>query len=1041
MKIDGKYQVIKSLGEGFGGSVFLVEKDDQWVALKQLRMRTDHQCLSPEEILDNFKQEFSTLKNLNHPHILRILDFGFDPKENFYYFTTEYIEGKNIYEATRDLIPEEIEELFVQAFRALSYLHSHQVYHFDIKPTNILITQNPEGKKITKIIDFGLAAFQKKGFLAGTPSYLAPEALLGEGLDGRADLYSLGVTWYTCLAGQNPFQMEDMKKTIDLQRVWMPPPISTQSPKIPAYLDPIFEKLLKKNPAERYHRADQVIRDLNWSGSRRYPLETEATALAYLPGEGQLIGREIEWSQLLSFFDRVFFTKSESKICVLLSGDAGTGKSRLLKELKYHAQLQTIPVFNLREVSPGDLKSESLFVADDADSETVELAKRWMQQFHTHSFLILLAGRDLSNPGGFGFKIELGNLNRRKVSEYTQSVLGIENPPDFLVDELFSRTEGNPLLLTELLQTLIESHQIFDEQGRWSSSLLKEVGIDFNKFEVPKTLAEYCRTKFFSLPQNCQKILSALALAKASLDISLPGKLGFQFEKKDWELLEKEKIVRVDPASGELKLQNPAFRDCISQHLDSLTFASLHQALGDIFREDPRTQEAAWYHLGFGLGNPEERFRYLIQYGDALLSHNLGLEAAKAFGQASEVTQTLENRVDANLRRVRALFRGGHHSEALKLSEETQILLKEERKNPQAWRWVQKTFREMGSIYLKAGRLDLAHESLKVSRVLLEEHEEENLVEQMVLDNFRASLLMREGKLAEAQVICEETHSRWRTLPIEMKKQILNNELASIYLAQGKKDKAKLLFQEQAHFYEEIGHSAKRAYALYGWAESSYALKEFEEAIPIYQACLNLSREIKNEELLFHSFNGLGNITFLQKDWASAAQHYQEALELAEHNANLDSSVAIAINLAIVLRLQRDYGSAHLYLKHVIETLESQFPPSLHQLQFLTQGYLELGELNLEMGTWVESRDAYRDAVRLVKHHPGLERFRFQALSGLVRADQHLERNQEVQSVLQDLEKGTLLASEKEQLEKIKKDFEHPKEAGFFEKIGAAIHH
>src|SRR5262249_32308576 len=141
--IDGKYQILKKLGEGFGGYVFLTEANGRKVALKQLEM--DREGLTPEEILESFKVEFSTLTKLTHPHILRILDFGFDSKEDTYYFTTEYIDGPSIFAATRHRSSQEIEELFVQALRALSYLHNHKVYHLDIKSKNILISENSQG--------------------------------------------------------------------------------------------------------------------------------------------------------------------------------------------------------------------------------------------------------------------------------------------------------------------------------------------------------------------------------------------------------------------------------------------------------------------------------------------------------------------------------------------------------------------------------------------------------------------------------------------------------------------------------------------------------------------------------------------------------------------------------------------------------------------------------------------------------------------------------------------------------------------------------
>jgi tetratricopeptide (TPR) repeat protein/tRNA A-37 threonylcarbamoyl transferase component Bud32 len=1019
-KIDRKYQVVKTLGEGMGGVVFLAEVGEKRVALKQLQM--EQKGLSSEEILENFKREFSLLKELNHPHIVRILDFGFDRQENFYYFTTEYIEGSDIFTATRGLSSEEIEEYFVQILRALSYLHSHRVCHLDIKPLNILVGQNDRGQKNAKLIDFGISAFRKQGVLAGTPAYLAPETLLGERLDGRADLYSLGVSWYECLTGQNPFRSEKSFITLDRQRTLVLPHISTQSSRIPPYLDPIFEKLLRKNPAERYHHADQVIRDLNWSGSRHYPLETEATALAYLPGEGKLVGREAEWSQLISFFDRVFLTRSDSKCCVLLSGTLGTGKSRLLKELKYHAQLHGVHTLNLTEVSPSDLKGDTLLLADNADAETLEKATQWIRQFHTHSILIVLAGPNLKDLSETGFTVSLNNFDRFAVAQYIASVLGVENPPDFLVDELFSRSEGNPLFLTELLNSLILSHQVFDEQGRWSPSMLEEIGVDFNKLLVPKTLDEYCRSKYENLPAASKQLLATIALTKAPLERTMIGKLGLEIHKSDWDFLQRANLVGVDPYLNELRLLNPSLRDWIPHHVEPQILSRIHQALGDLFLGNPSTEEAAWFHLGLGRGERGGRFQYLLRYGDALYHRQCWLEAARVFDDAFALAPTPENQVEGHLRRARALFHAGRSSEALVLLEETQRILKKERENPEHWRWVEQTFREMGVFYLKAGRFDLARESLQSARVLLEEHEE-NTVELMILDNLKGSLLMREGKLRDAAERCEETYQRWQTWPQEMKKQVQNNELASIYMAQGKKKEAKALFQAQTDFYQEIKNFNKKAYAIHGWAESCYGLSEFEESEKMYQSCVELARKLKNEELLFHAFNGLGNIAYSRKDWTHCVEYYRRALELAQHHSDSNSSVAIAINLAIVFRHQGDSASAYLYLRHVIDTLEAEFPPSIHQLQFLTHADLELGKLCASDFKWFEAWDAYRDASRLIRHHPTLERFYFAALSGLVQTAFHLGRTQEAQTLLTELEKRNLSDPEKIELEELKRNF------------------
>jgi tetratricopeptide (TPR) repeat protein len=1021
--IDGKYQILKNLGEGFGGSVYLVECEGKRVALKQLKMRSDLQYFSAQDILSGFKQEFSTLAKLNHPHILRILDFGFDAQKNFYYFTTEYIPGKTILEATQGLTPLQIEELFVQTLRALSYLHNQRVYHLDIKPNNLLVEEGSQNEKTAKLIDFGIAAFKKKGIFAGSPLYVAPEAILQDPCDGRTDLYSLGVTWYECLARKNPFASGSLLETLDLQKKWIPPPISQAATNVPRYLDVVLEKLLKKNPAERYHHADQVIRDLNWGGGRNYPLETEATALAYLPGEGKLVEREEEWSKIISLFEKIFISRKKLKGHIVISGAPGTGKSRLLRELKYHAQLQAVPVFEENDFYKIDVKSDCLLLIDNIHDKTMNAAERWMQLFHPYSILLITSGTDLKNNNVSDIFISLKNFKYDSVKKYISSILGVEeDPPAFLVEELYSRTEGNPLFLTDLLDSLIRSHQIFDAQGKWSPLMLKEIKVDFRKLQVPKTLQEYCQSKFKNLPNQAQQLLSIIALSKIPLDNLLLMKMGIDFNKDDLKILEKNNLVRVDPAKGEIRLNNPNFLDWIPENLSPGLLAHLHETLGKLFSSDPNTRFVAGYHLGLGLGSYQERLQHLWDYGESLLDQGSWLEAASALDQALALAVKPEDQVNTLLKKARALFRAGRHSDALLLLEKGQQILKNEKGNPKQWHWVQQTYREMGSIYLKARKFDLAHDALQASRILLEEHGEDP-TEEIILENLRASLLMREGKLNDAETIFEKNYEQWKSLPLENRKRILNNELGSIYLAKGELEKSKNYFSAMTSFCSEISDLNRKVFATYGCAESCLLLNDLEGALPLYQSCVELSRILKNEELLFHAFNGLGNIAFSQKNWALAAQHYQNALELAQHSADVDSSIGIAINLAHVLRLQKDYTSSGLYLRHVLDTLEGKTSPSLHQIQFLIQGYLELGRLYLEKGCWLEARDGYRDAVRLVKYNSPLNRFRFLAYAGLAEAEFELGRNQEANNILMELEEGKISSAEKKELEELRNSF------------------
>lgn len=1023
--IDGKYRVLSKLGDGLSGFVYLVESAGERIALKQLRMQSEHSCLSPEENLENFKQEFSTLTKLSHPHILQILDFGYDRKEKLYYFTTEYIEGLDIYHATRQLPYGDVEDLFVQTLRALSYLHSQHIYHLDIKPSNILVQKGDDGRLTAKIIDFGLAAFRRKGMLAGSPPYLAPESILEEKRDGRSDIYSLGATWYTCLTGQNPFEGANLAETITLQKVHMPPPVSERLNHVPGYLDAILEKMLKKNPADRYHRADQVIRDLNWNSSKKYPLETKATALSYLPGEGSLVGRQKEWDQLIACFNRVFLSEKESHAAVLITGGSGTGKTRLLRELKFHAQLQTVPVIEFKEPPIPETKRGCVLLIDNLRPEHLDALGYWRIQLHPHPVLLVLTCSDPKMTLDYDYKIGLENFKSEEVREFIASVIGVGDPPEYLTQQLHSRSKGNPLLLKEILFSLIMSQQIFDEKGRWSPELLKELTVDFSNLEVPKTLKEFCEKKYRALPPECQKILIALALAKYPLTRPLFEQMGYNNASRcQWTLLEEEDLVSFEPTSGSYRLLNPSFQEWIQQNVPPHTLVSVHQDLGAAFSRSRESEEAAWYHMGFGLSDKNARYRYLLNYGDALLKKTRYLETLRIYDAALALAPSRENRVEIQLQKSRALFFAGRHHEALKLLEELQTILKKEGNNPQQKSWIQQTYREMCNIYLKAGRLDLARESLQVSSILLDESPVYTF-EKMTLDNFKGSILMREGKLWEAAAICEETRRLWESWPLEDKKKVLNNELPTIFLSMKDADRAKNLFQADASFYQAIGNTTKRAYCIYGWAESCCALQQFDEAANIYRFCIDLSRELKNEELLLHAYTGLGNIAYFKKDWKTCLEHYQHSLELAQHRLHSDYSIAISINIAIVFRHLHDLENAELYLTHVIEILEGKGSLNLHQLELLTQSHVELAKVQAENDRWLEARDSYRDALKIARHNASLSGFRIPAGLGLVKAAQKMDRPREAQKVLQELEKLDLSGEDRERLEEMKSGNRH----------------
>src|SRR3989338_9095693 len=338
--IDEKYTVESSLGGGSFSDVFIVNGPTGRSALKLLKKGASVETNS--EAVSDFKHEFTILKDLSHPNIARILDFGYDRPLKQYYYTTELVEGHDVFQATEGKTIDEILELFVQALRAFNYLHSYRVYHFDVKAANILIAR-ASGQ--VKVIDFGLASIDPKGKMIGTPSYMAPEIIAKEKPDGRADLYSLGVLFYSCFTRKNPFRGKGVAETLRNQQTLIPPPASSLCEGLPRYLDGIFARLLEKNPANRYQRVDEVLREINSYSSKKFAMETQETLLSYLPEEGRLIGRQREIELFERCYQRVFAPASrENLVLLMILGEQGTGKSRLLKEFKYSSQIHGVSV-------------------------------------------------------------------------------------------------------------------------------------------------------------------------------------------------------------------------------------------------------------------------------------------------------------------------------------------------------------------------------------------------------------------------------------------------------------------------------------------------------------------------------------------------------------------------------------------------------------------------------------------------------------------------------------------------------------------------
>jgi len=260
-----RYRILDEIGRGSMGVVYKARdlKLDRFVAIKTLSLFGQ---LSDLEYRERFRREAISAGKLSHPSIVTVFDFGEDPQNQIPYIVMEYVAGRTLEEQLSDptrLPLPLVLRLIQEIAEALHYSHQRGVIHRDVKPGNIMVTEENHAK----LADFGVAKFDVSnltipGQLFGTPAYMSPEQLLGGMVDGRSDLFSLGAVLYCMMAGHKPFQGNGAS-TIAFKVINREPlSVTTFDTKFPAALDRIVRRALAKEPEQRYQSGAQMSADL-----------------------------------------------------------------------------------------------------------------------------------------------------------------------------------------------------------------------------------------------------------------------------------------------------------------------------------------------------------------------------------------------------------------------------------------------------------------------------------------------------------------------------------------------------------------------------------------------------------------------------------------------------------------------------------------------------------------------------------------------------------------------------------------------------------
>ena len=324
-----RFEVSRLLGAGGAGRVFLARDlyaGGHVVALKVLPI---------EEGGKEGLAEFLALRELSHPGLVRVFERGRLPETGEPFFTSEYLEGEDFLAAAVRGGTEGLVDLAAQVLRALEAIHLRNYVHCDLKPGNLLVTTH----SVVKVLDFGLAVREgtvlPEGRVRGTLPYVAPETLEGRPVDRRADLYSFGVVLFQSLTGGLP------ARGPDLQPVFPPEALVAVGPPFA----PVLAALLSRDPGGRPPSAARALALLAASAGRPLPLETAATRQSMLSG-GAFVGRRSELAALSEEFRRSFAADGPKDARVILvKGEAGIGKARLVREYRDRCQQRGVDFF------------------------------------------------------------------------------------------------------------------------------------------------------------------------------------------------------------------------------------------------------------------------------------------------------------------------------------------------------------------------------------------------------------------------------------------------------------------------------------------------------------------------------------------------------------------------------------------------------------------------------------------------------------------------------------------------------------------------
>ncbi|KAA3596231.1 MAG: GAF domain-containing protein [Calditrichaeota bacterium] len=951
--IGNRYKILSKLGSGGSGTVYKVLDtfSQNEVALKILKVHSEE-----------LKQEFSILKELNHPYVCSVFDYGFSDSESF--FTMELLESKSLDFSTK--IETGI-SVALKIAQGLHYIHSNDVTHFDLKPENILF----DSKGNPKILDFGFSSKSSTTAKQGSIFFVAPEILQERKVDKKADLYSFGCLLYKMFTNQTPFdgKITEVLKAHISQKPKNPQEINS---KVFDSLASLILQLLEKKPTARLQSSSDLVYRL----AKILP-----KTLEFATGESKIFGREAELETLKNSILRL-----EKITTVNIFGTKGAGKTKLFEEAKKQAQIQakiqnfenpsfeslsslTIEVetpeneintfFRIKDFLV-NLKSKILFhftqKFDDKTQKLLDFLQRTVPELRL--LICFETSQKLKNTD---FNFELQNLN---FEEHTKQICEIlytfpEKIQNFN-ESLFKLTVGNPSQNRLLIEIFFQNEVL----------KISEIGLEFNhkKFETfnfKPFLEEANLLLWESLNENEKESFKLACLWELELDENTLRLLAKTFEENFNESTLQSLLSKriFSSRKGKFKIENQGLRSFVSEQIITLK----NDRLADFAKERfPQNPEFEAFHLA---NSKDSKRKFEVSfYAAQKMSNEKNFELAEIFyRQALSVKRFVTAKFKEDF--ADFLLALGKNKEAIEI-------LKNEPNSYQKGLAFQRegNYEEAKSIFknlLEKSPSLKSVSSLTQIEIYLSNFSEAEDTCKSFLDlnskdpeiptifSLAGEVKFYQRKFEEAEKYFSQSLKLADKFGNKLKVALVSNSLGSLNDLLGEFEKAEKFYKDSEQIFLEIGDLAHLPLVYNNLGELYRKQSKWELSENFHLKSLELKKQMDNRREMAFSFTNLGVLFYFKNDLQTSVDYFKQALKIQEELADKNQTANLLSNIAEIYFLKTEFESSREFFEKAIE-----LKIEIKNYAEVGEAYFFVGEIEQKLENFFKSKDAFFHALQ-----------------------------------------------------------------------------